>query len=1422
MSPPLCSLWQCWLRPALVAPLLLCCRVAGLRSLLGEEGSSTGWGPHAGTADLVLLLIRNASRLPDVAQLLATATRHLGNPVSVLGCLASLTSKCRAVLDWDSGRHVPHGAGSLAVADLLERQRKMAKKVIETQTLLQAVLDLVPGRSAPTTSAATTTTAEADRLIQTAQELRTARGASSSSSPHGMPTSHHRTGTLSYSGGGSGGGSSNYSSNSYDGRYVQTTNSNVNTLTATAMASDRSGARYDSLHSGGNRTYGNTAATAPPAAYATYPRGAGVVSRAADASSAEDVYGVSTSRVASVATGGVSQAAQYTVETLRQQQELQRLTQAAAGGASFTRDGLAQQSQSAGRTSPYDPMVTSTMPHPWRIPAMEPELVTTGAGRPQQQQQQQHESYGYMDKTAMVHSQRGYSVPSTPQRSSTAPLNSQQLLQLQHQHQQLLQQQSEERQQQLLQQLEALSERLQQLSPSTTSGRYLGGYSVGGAATDATQAAASRSRSTARLSMPSADVSFATSQAINGSSGWGNGSILGTGGGLQTRQQAWADPPPWQTAQQSSVQGRPLSQLQSQYSSARVIDAQDAWRYPETAEAGTGPGSNIPNAASAASVRPSSASRMRAVSMDNSSPYAPAWSTGGRVTAAWTAAPAEVARMQLPQQGRSGAAASSVATATAGRPTSVSRDMTRRSLPQPHPPRAGSSSVSSSGSSGGGGGGSSSSHRRGGAVRDSGGGTSTLRALAADSGLIPGLPRSPRQHYDQHTQPPGPAQPQYEPQQPSRRQSAPRTSQHTSTAIASTAEGSSRLESHNNWGQPAEVDPRNGVTATAASAPPLAPLSQYGMAETPSTSGRRGTTAVSVTAGAGAPVGSSGAYQRSGWDASASAAAAAAVSSPRELPQRRESSGNGGGAAAAMAQQQLGGPSAPAQSEPHRAPASVRSPAARPPASLPLPGMPPEPPSGGISVAASAPVLRAENAEVLRSGALAEATNLSGRRRMTSQPHSHYPPSSSYGGAYDDEDTELQLALQISRHEAEAAAAAVTNMRTTGTESAAANAVAAMPSTTAAAAAAAAAGFRSENYRSSPPPPPSNSGSERRPLPPPPPPPSPPASPPLQRTAAVGTSTTRIDEGGGGGMLVGGAVSLQALQQRYASFDPLLSAKLVSLEDDFPRTRRVAGDGNCFYRAALFALMEQVMTKPDGVLCDHLETVVQRHVRRLEALQDAVQATAGCGRSRAATPERGGRSEGGSGGALPSLAAGVPSSGGVASGADLEAYKGGRRLLRLLRTAWFKEIDAAEPSDLSSLERLFNHSSHSTEVISFARNITVHEMLSDEAFYEPFIPGCGGDYAGLSLKQICVQLVRPMGVEVEQPQIIALCRALGATLGVLDVAGSQVGAIKHGPREDVGPPVAWVAHLPGHYDVVYPARPLDVGWRGELVPLEMD
>ena len=46
----------------------------------------------------------------------------------------------------------------------------------------------------------------------------------------------------------------------------------------------------------------------------------------------------------------------------------------------------------------------------------------------------------------------------------------------------------------------------------------------------------------------------------------------------------------------------------------------------------------------------------------------------------------------------------------------------------------------------------------------------------------------------------------------------------------------------------------------------------------------------------------------------------------------------------------------------------------------------------------------------------------------------------------------------------------------------------------------------------------------------------------------------------------------------------------------------------------------------------------------------------------------------------------------------------------------------------------------------------------------------------------------------------------------------QAGAIKHGPEGLEAPPDAWVAHLPGHYEILYACVPLDVE-AGAVVPL---
>ncbi len=75
--------------------------------------------------------------------------------------------------------------------------------------------------------------------------------------------------------------------------------------------------------------------------------------------------------------------------------------------------------------------------------------------------------------------------------------------------------------------------------------------------------------------------------------------------------------------------------------------------------------------------------------------------------------------------------------------------------------------------------------------------------------------------------------------------------------------------------------------------------------------------------------------------------------------------------------------------------------------------------------------------------------------------------------------------------------------------------------------------------------------------------------------------------------LVGPRTPLALLISRYEASSPVLAAKLLSLQDEFPTTRRVAGDGNCFYRAFVFALLEAILEQPDPALHARLAARVQ-------------------------------------------------------------------------------------------------------------------------------------------------------------------------------------------------------------------------------------
>jgi hypothetical protein len=111
-------------------------------------------------------------------------------------------------------------------------------------------------------------------------------------------------------------------------------------------------------------------------------------------------------------------------------------------------------------------------------------------------------------------------------------------------------------------------------------------------------------------------------------------------------------------------------------------------------------------------------------------------------------------------------------------------------------------------------------------------------------------------------------------------------------------------------------------------------------------------------------------------------------------------------------------------------------------------------------------------------------------------------------------------------------------------------------------------------------------------------------------------------------------------------------------------------------------------------------------------------------------------------------------------------------------------------------------------LVKFARLATSWELQVRRGDYMPFLPGCGDMYAGLNIQQLCRLYVERMGQEVEQLQVVALANVLRVTVGVLDVAGSSINYVQHPAGE--APPLFWVLHLPGHFNIIQPQAGLDV------------
>jgi len=228
--------------------------------------------------------------------------------------------------------------------------------------------------------------------------------------------------------------------------------------------------------------------------------------------------------------------------------------------------------------------------------------------------------------------------------------------------------------------------------------------------------------------------------------------------------------------------------------------------------------------------------------------------------------------------------------------------------------------------------------------------------------------------------------------------------------------------------------------------------------------------------------------------------------------------------------------------------------------------------------------------------------------------------------------------------------------------------------------------------------------------------------------------------------LVGPQVSLDVLKTQYAGNAGFLP-KVESLEKRFLGLRRTRPDGNCFYRAYLFGIFEQLLGRTDrqavfvGRTQSALEDCMKAGYERV-AIEDFYDEFASCvGRI-------------GAEGAQPTVLQEV-----------LDEYDG--------------------------------------YLVCWTRILTSMQLKLQRAQYEAFLS------THSSILDFCAQEVDPMATEADHLQIAALSSYLGVPVCVVYLDRSDGDAAAEHLFKDEstalqGFPTVHLLYRPGHYDIIYP------------------
>lgn len=231
--------------------------------------------------------------------------------------------------------------------------------------------------------------------------------------------------------------------------------------------------------------------------------------------------------------------------------------------------------------------------------------------------------------------------------------------------------------------------------------------------------------------------------------------------------------------------------------------------------------------------------------------------------------------------------------------------------------------------------------------------------------------------------------------------------------------------------------------------------------------------------------------------------------------------------------------------------------------------------------------------------------------------------------------------------------------------------------------------------------------------------------------------------------LVSTLLPLEVLHDEYNT--SAFAVKVQQLSQDFQSMRRCRRDGNCFYRAVAFAILQYF-----------------REVR--EEGQNIAEISADWNAKLKA--------------------------------ADFEPiiYED------FSKSFWnFATISANDATNPPTLESLWDHDEYGSNMaIMYLRLLTSAEMKTNMDSYSAFIDSEEGDFA-----RWCQLNVEAVGIDADQVQMIALSRAVGVPLTIANLGSGECETDLSISKFDIErtderlPTTVTLLYRPGHYDLLY-------------------